>query len=350
MVSINKKDLLQYLLTVEMKCAYPCVVFFAAIKLRDELGWFNKELLIDFFVEFYKTGQEYRISLDEDCNLPQKDNLTEVMQFIEEMTLNPLLKTGILETPFKFHSHISQAVFEKEKEILSLLKNRLFSYYLENLRDRDITLRLFPKDMGYIFLKEIALLWLSDWEKKIDELVKLDATKKLAECYTKIKLDYLLKYLYQSYSLQSMNKLLNYFHITQHEIDTYFSGEIDYSKLDVVEKMKYQVMNSSLLEEREIEPEVLSSDPEVIPLEPEESVDFLIEPPVLPSPESTEVPDPRTSPVQKVKILTDFYAQMSEVNIEDDYYHHKRQQLARAQKEKKTSPSFFTRLKARFKK
>jgi len=381
-----------------MRCGYPLVALFVAIKLRNQMGEFNKTTLLELVKNFYEMVRTYKLFLKQNCDpLLTKDD-TRFNQLIVDHSIQPLLKAGILQTPQRFDESLSTSLFNREEEILSLLKQRLFDNFLSNLKDLHHTLELFPDDLGLQFLKEMVIFFLFEWERQIDLKLKAEAAAQLAASYEKIDLVALLKYLYQSYSLNSMNKLINYFRISQQELDTYFSGAMDL-QLDILKKVKSQVLDSSSflsmpapLETDHKTPPLTPASPEIITTaesagEPEAELEGEPEAELEGEPEAELEGEPEAElegkpeaelegkpeaelegkpeaklemepdifiapkPVseKKIKVLTEIYQQMSQLDVEEDY-RHKRKEKKQVLKEAKAKLGFFKKLKKKLKK
>ncbi|MFX1295122.1 MAG: hypothetical protein ACFFD2_09765 [Promethearchaeota archaeon] len=218
--------LILFLETTKFNCGYELVILFAAIKLKNERGGFQRERLVDFFIDFYKIRKEKKLALKKYCNPLEKEDRNKIKRLINRNPIGFLLKVGILKTFERFNANIFNIILNNEEEILLTIKERIINHYMEMFGDS----------------KENIEEVLSEWEVRINENIKLDASKKFAEYIEKIDVEILLKYLYQSYNIRNFNDLLKYFHITQREFDDYFNSKIKFnSKFSRSEENRSQI-------------------------------------------------------------------------------------------------------------
>jgi len=298
------ESFIQYIKTKQLKCAYLLVVLFSAIKLRDAEGTFPKERLVDFFIEFYKIREKYKLVLNKECNPLQSGDRNATIQLINEKPLNTLIENGILETPERFKTTINKVIFEKEHEILLTIKTKFIVFYHDALKDRNLTLNLFPDDMGLAFISDLIGECFSEWQLYINDIIKSDASKKLAAAVDKINIQDLLKYLFQSYSLKTMNQLLAQFHMTEEELNDYFNGDFDYSKLPILEQIQAPVRAPS--------PTVSEQPGKAI------GAQFT---------DTKQIHESIKTSEHKVQALTDLFQQMKETDVEEDFYEAKQKAL-----------------------
>ena len=322
----------RFIKKTDLKCAYLLITLFSAIKLRDAEGTFPMERLVDFFIQFYKLREKYKLALDKDCNPLQAENRNQTIELINKKPINTLLKNKILQTPERFNSEINKMLFENEHEILLTVKTKFVLFYLDALKDRNITLNLFPDEMGQTFLQDLIIECINEWQEFIRETIQSDMSKKLAESHEKINLEFLLKYLYQSYSAKSMNFLLGSFKMTQEEFNNNISSDFDYSKFLTSNAFVAQATDS---------PKTLES-PQFSP-EEAEFLEFA---------RSQEQTPPSRDRIQS---LTDVWKQMSETDVEEDFYETKQKALEESQlalegKQKKKKKKKKGRFKRLFKK
>ena len=209
----NHQNLIEFLKTTKFPCAYELIVLFAAIKLKSAEGRFNKEQVTDFFIEFYRIREVNNLVLEEKCNPLLTEDRKETILFLNRNPISSLLKVGILKTFERFNPDIFKIIFDHSEEILSTLKDQIIEFYLESCSDS----------------REIMEDSLSKWETGIDESIKADALVKMSGSIEKINLEFMLKYLYQSYSLTAFNKLLKSFKIDEQDFESLFTGGVEVS-------------------------------------------------------------------------------------------------------------------------
>ncbi len=340
------QSFIEFIETTEMNCVYKLIILYSIIKLKDAEGKFDKEKLVNFFIEFFKIGKRYKLLLGQKCDPLQNGDREKTMQLINKYPINNLIKEGILKTSETFDSTIFEIIFNNENEILFSIKQQMIRYFVTPLGDLYLSLNLISEDgdfsfqgdfLDLSFLKELLEEFLVDWEKKINEIIKLDALSKLASCHEKINLEFLLKYLYQSYNSRLINKLVEKFQMTQEDLINFFISNIDdFSKFFVSEEIEPQIFvlnqkltNTSQLPKSEITQEVTPSS------ERTESA-LALEP--TPTSEVTEVesaPVPTKPPKDdRIRGLTYLWHQMREISLEDDYIKEKPEVRDKSKKEK----------------
>lgn len=200
------QSLIEFLESIKYTCGYELIVLFAAIKLKDAEGRFDRERLTDFFIDFYKIGEANNLTLEQECNPLQIEDLNETMQMINRNPIGSLLSTGILSTFERFNKHIFKIIFDNEEEILSKISDQIINFFSETFRNSRQTMEAI----------------ISEWETSTNESIRKNALQNVAGSIENINLESILKYLYQSFSQEAYNKLLNNFQITEQEFDDYF--------------------------------------------------------------------------------------------------------------------------------
>lgn len=212
MVIEDYQGLIDFIKTTKSTCGYELIILFAAIKLKNAEGKFDKEQLTDLFLEFYRIREANDLTVEEQCNPLQFEDRKEIIQLINRTPISSLLKVGILKTFERFNPDIFKVIFDNSEEILSTIKERIIKFYLSFGDSQEIMENL-----------------LSKWETGIDGIIKKDALQKISGSIEKIDLEFMLKYLYQSYSLVAFNKLLQNFHIDQQDFENFFTGGVEAS-------------------------------------------------------------------------------------------------------------------------
>ena len=317
------QKLVGFIKTTELKCACKLVILFSAIKLKDEKGKFDEERLVDFFIEFHRLKEKYKLGLKQDCNPLIDQDRKETMQLMNRHPISNLLKEGILKTSESLDSNIFELIFENQAKILSMIKERLHGHFSETLGDLYLSLSIISEEEVSSFHTEIVDDFLVEWEKRIDEIIKTDALSKLAESHETISLEVLLKYLYQSYDLHSMNELLESFHITRDQFESYFSSNVDISKLLVSEDIETKEAHVSRVPEAPPAASAIE-----VPRVPEA-------PPAAPATNVAERAEPAPAAPDKVQDLTQAFQQMREMSVEEDYVQVKGKQKKEDEKRKK---------------
>ncbi|NVM29831.1 MAG: hypothetical protein HWN65_13385 [Candidatus Helarchaeota archaeon] len=317
------QKLVGFIKTTELKCACKLVILFSAIKLKDEKGKFDEERLVDFFIEFHRLKEKYKLGLNQECNPLKDQDRKETLQLMNRYPISNLLKEGILKTSESLDSNIYDLIFENQAKILSMIKERLHGHFSETLGDLYLSLNLISEEEVSSFHTEIVEDFLAEWEKGIDEIIKTDALNKLAESHDTISLELLLKYLYQSYDLNSMNELLERFHITRDQFEGYFSSNVDVSKLLVSERIESQ--DAYVTRRSEAPPATPAID---VTRRPEA-------PPAAPAAEVAARSEPAPAAPDKVKDLTQAFQQMREMSVEEDYVQVKGKQRKEEERRKK---------------
>ncbi|MFX1295119.1 MAG: hypothetical protein ACFFD2_09745 [Promethearchaeota archaeon] len=215
MVVTDYESLTEFIESMNNTCGYELVFLFVAMKLKDADGRFSRERLAEYFTEFYRIGETHNLVLEQECNPLKNENQNETIQMINRIPIGALLRAGILTTFERFNRDIFKILFDKEEEMLSIIKNQIIKYFLGTFgNSRD--------NMEAI---------LSEWEQWLNESIKMDALHNVAGSIENISLESLLKYLYHSYSQDAYNKLLESFQINEHEItDIFTNGKESFSK------------------------------------------------------------------------------------------------------------------------
>jgi hypothetical protein len=256
------EDLLELIQAREMQCAYELIVFYAAIKLKDKDGGFDREKLVDFFINFYILGVKYDLQLEESCDPLIEKDPKDILLLLNRNPISILLKEGILKTFERFDPEVFEILFEDEEEILKSIEERIVKHFLETSGNTIAKLESLTKE----------------WIKLMNSNIKSDTLKHLADSYDQINLEYLLKYLFQSYSLKSLQRLVEDFHLTPIEFKRYFTGGVDLAAI-------FPAATEAELEGGEAE----------------------------------EVKEAEPSSAAKVKDLSRFYQQMMDTDVEEDY-------------------------------
>jgi len=216
MAVIDYQGLTEFIKTTKFTCGYELIVLFAAVKLKNAEGGFDKAQLAQFFIEFYRLRKINDLNFEKECDPLQSEDPREVMHLLNRNPIAHLLKVGILKTFERFNYDLFKISFDKSEEILSTLKDQILKFYPESSGDS----------------KKIMEVILSKWEKDINETIKKDALQKMSSSIEKINLEFMLKYLYQSYSLPAFNKFLKSFQINEQDFEKFFTGRVeDSSKL-----------------------------------------------------------------------------------------------------------------------
>ncbi|MHA1360831.1 MAG: hypothetical protein ACTSRC_22140, partial [Candidatus Helarchaeota archaeon] len=181
---------------------------------------------------------------------------------INRKPISVLLKEGILKTFERFRPEIFNILFENEETVLKTIEERIIKFFL--------------KTPGNTIAKLESLL--KEWKEYINSSIKSDTLKHLADSYDQINLEYLLKYLFQSYNLKALQKLVEDFHLTPIEFKRYFTGGVDLAAI-------FPAATEAELEGGEEE----------------------------------DVKEAEPSTATKVKDLSRFYQQMMDTDVEEDY-------------------------------
>ncbi|MHA1131579.1 MAG: hypothetical protein ACTSQQ_12325, partial [Candidatus Helarchaeota archaeon] len=169
---------------------------------------------------------------------------------------------GILKTFERFRPEIFNILFENEETVLETIEERIIKFFL--------------KTPGNTIAKLESLL--KEWKEYINSSMKSDTLKHLADSYDQINLEHLLKYLFQSYNLKALQKLVEDFHISPIEFKRYFTGGVDLAT---------------------IFPSIVENE--------------------LEGGETEDVKEVQPSTVSKVRDLSRFYQQMMDTDVEEDY-------------------------------
>lgn len=202
------RGLTEFIKTTRFSCGYELVVLFEAVKLKNGEGGFDKERLTDFFIDFYRIGKNNSLTLEKECEALQSENPREVISMLNQIPIAHLLKVGILKTFERFNYDLFKTIFDKTEEVLDILKDQIIQFYSE-----------FPGNS-----KKITEDIFSKWENNINNYIKSDALQKMTSSIEKINLEFMLKYLYQTYSLTTFNKFLKSFQINEQDLQQFFTG------------------------------------------------------------------------------------------------------------------------------
>jgi hypothetical protein len=205
------QGLTEFIKTTKFTCGYELVVLFTAMKLKNAEGGFEKEQLANFFIEFYRIGKSNNLTLAKECEPLQSEDPREIMLLLNSSPIAHLLKVGILKTFERFNPDLFKIIFDKAEEALDTVKDQIIKFYVESAGNSKKS------------LEDI----LSKWENGINEYVKTDALQKMASSIEKINLEFMLKYLYQSYSLTAFNKFLKSFKINEQDFQKFFTGRME---------------------------------------------------------------------------------------------------------------------------
>ncbi|MHA1266866.1 MAG: hypothetical protein ACTSRS_16635 [Candidatus Helarchaeota archaeon] len=206
----NLPDLLRFIKS-DFECAYELIVLFTAIKFKDDEGRFDKERLIDFFMELFVMLEKEGVVLNKKCDPLQKGDREKVLQLLNRQPISALLKSKIFKTFERFDFNLFKEIFNNEEAVLVALKERIVGFFL----GRGIEKRQ---------LENI----LTEWEGTMNEMLKTHALMRIVEGYNKFTLEFLLKFLYQSYSLGAFEKLVSDFQINQKELIDYFNSRLEF--------------------------------------------------------------------------------------------------------------------------
>jgi hypothetical protein len=232
------QGLTEFIKTTKFTCGYELVVLFTAMKLKNAEGGFEKEQLANFFIEFYRIGKSNNLTLAKECEPLQSEDPREIMLLLNSSPIAHLLKVGILKTFERFNPDLFKIIFDKAEEALDTVKDQIIKFYVESAGNSKKS------------LEDI----LSKWENGINEYVKTDALQKMASSIEKINLEFMLKYLYQSYSLTAFNKFLKSFKINEQDFQKFFTGRME-------DASKFFMTTPS---EEEEEPAVLEGKPQMV--------------------------------------------------------------------------------------
>ncbi len=264
----NFPDLLRFI-NSDFECAYELVVLFTAIKFKDDKGWFDRERLVDFFMELFSILENEGVFLGKYCDHLQGGDRENVLSLLNAKPIDTLLKSKIFKTAERFDFELFKEIFNNEEVILVAIKQQLIQYFL----GRGIDSR-----------QQVEMLLFS-WEGIMNDMIKTNSLMRITEgSYNKFTLEFLLKFLYHSYSLGSFEKLIADHHINQKELIDYFNSRLQFP----IERVgEISIAASSKLGIAE-EPEVLDDKGAKISAE------------------------------ERVKSLTDFFHQMREEGFEEE--------------------------------
>jgi len=230
------QSLIEFIQTANSSCAHELIALFAAIKLKNADAGFDKEQLVNFFIEFYQIRKKNDLTSEKECDPLQFEDRREIIQLINRNPIAALLKAGILKTFERFDPNIFKIIFDNTEELLSTIKSRIGEVHSESFGES----------------RETMELVLSEWENIIDQTLKADALQKMAGSIEKINLEFMLKYLYQSYSLLAFNKMLKSFQIDEQDFENFFTSRME----DLSKFFKGREQKEKLAEIEE-EPKVL---------------------------------------------------------------------------------------------
>jgi hypothetical protein len=259
-------DLIRFI-NAEFECAYEQVVMFIAVKLKNDEGRFDKERLIDFFMDLFDYVQKEGGVMDESCDPLQGGDRKKVLSMLNRVPISTLLRSGVFKTFERFNFDLFKEIFNNEEAVVVALKNRLKGYFSRK---------------GLNQKKAEAIL--AEWEADMDEVIKTDALMKITERPDKFTLEFLLKFLYQSYSLGSFENLMRDHHINQKELIDYFSSKLNFPVARIGEPAPL----AAIISEKPAEARV-------------------------------PAPAPVTAPVEEhIKSLTEFFHKMREEALEEE--------------------------------
>ncbi|MHA1360665.1 MAG: hypothetical protein ACTSRC_21295, partial [Candidatus Helarchaeota archaeon] len=115
MSSSGLKELLEFIQNTKMQCGYELIILYAATKLKDKDGGFDREKLVDFFINFYVLGVKYDLQLDNFCDPLIENDPKDILLLINRKPISVLLKEGILKTFERFRPEIFNILFENEE-------------------------------------------------------------------------------------------------------------------------------------------------------------------------------------------------------------------------------------------
>lgn len=206
----NLADLLRFIKS-NFECAYELIVLYTAIKFKDDEGRFTKELIVDLFMELFIRLRNAGVLLDKKCNPLQDGDRESVLLLLNRNTISALLNSKIFKTFERFDFDLFKEIFNNEEAVLVALKDQLINYF----RGRGIDRRR---------LDQILI----EWEGIMNEMIKTNALMRIAEGYNKFTLEFLLKFLYQSYSLGAFERLVIEHQINQKELLDYFGSRLEF--------------------------------------------------------------------------------------------------------------------------
>ena len=231
-------DLLRY---INAASVHELIALFIAIKFKDDEGQFDRERLVDFFMELFIILQKEGIFLGKSWAPIQAGDRENVVSLLNEQPINSLLKSKIFKTADRFEFNLFKEIFNNEEAVLVAVKEQLIRYFL----GRGVNSR---PNLEATF---------SNWEGTMNEMIKTNALMRITEGYSKFTLEFLLKFLYQSYSLGAFEKLVADHQINQKELIDYFNSRLEFP-IERVGGLSIPVRGG--LEEGE-EPEVLGEQP-----------------------------------------------------------------------------------------
>lgn len=233
-------DLLRFI-NSNFECAYELVVLFTAVKFKDDMGGFDIERLVDFFMELFIILEKEGIILGKFCKPLQQGDRESVLSLLNENPINTLLQSKIFKTPERFNFDLFKEIFNNEEAVLVAIKQQLINFFL----GRGIESR-----------QQLEMILFS-WEGVMNEMIKTNSLMRIVEgSYNKFTLEFLLKFLYQSYSLGAFEKLIADHQIDQKELIDYFNSRLQFP-IERVGAISFPVIKG--LEEEE--PEVLVDHP-----------------------------------------------------------------------------------------
>jgi len=260
-------DLLRFI-NSDFKCAYELVVLFTAIKFKDDQGGFDQDRLVDFFMELFNILEKEGIVLGKSCDPLQGGDRENVLLLLNDNPIDTLIRSKIFETSERFNFDLFKEIFNNEEAILVALKNQLIYFFLGR---------------GLDSRQQLEMLLFS-WEGIMNEMIKTNSLMRITEgSYNKFTLEFLLKFLYQSYSLGAFEKLVVDHQINQKELIDYFNSRLKFP-IERVADISIPTVNK--IGDAD-EPEILEDQPQKVSAE------------------------------ERVKGLTDFFHQMREEGLED---------------------------------
>ncbi len=196
----------------DFECAYEVILLYIAVKFKDDEGCVDTERFVDFFIELFLNLKNEGIVPDKSCNPLQGGDREEVRSLLISKPIDALISGGLFSTEERFNFELFKEIFKNEEAILVALKERLISYFLGRGTDSHNKLDTI----------------LSNWEETMNQMIKTNALMRITEGYSKFTLEFLLKFLYQSYSLGAFEKLVSDHQINQKELIDYFNYRLKF--------------------------------------------------------------------------------------------------------------------------
>lgn len=217
-------DLLQFI-NAEGEEVYEQVVMWIAVKLKNDEGRFDKERLIDFFINLFDRLQKEGLVREEGSDPFQGGDRKMILALLNRNPISTLLKRGVFKTFERFNFDLFKEIFNNEEAVLVALRNQVKGYFSRRGLNRE---------------KLEAVL--AGWEAGMSEAIKTAALMRITEQSDKFTLEFLLKFLYQSYSLGSFEKLVRDHHINQQELIDYFSSKLNFPVTRIGEPSPFAAM------------------------------------------------------------------------------------------------------------